>query len=193
MRQYRSGFTLPEVISVLAVIGVLVSISTPMILNVQRNTRISSFIENTYAWRTAAISHYGDTGRMPLFDSATPNASGLITNASELQGWAGPYLTEPLTNPFDKNGYVGLIVANGANGEYSFDLDGDGSMDIDDALVLMVENVSEREARKLSEIMDGDAEQTAGTGAWFARGRVKWRGVASDDRRYLLIHLANPG
>ncbi|MEM7765549.1 MAG: type II secretion system protein [Pseudomonadota bacterium] len=192
MRQRRTGFTLPEVISVLAVISVLVSISTPMILNVQRNTRISSFVENIYAWRTAAISHYGDTGRMPLFDSAAPDASGLITNASGLRGWAGPYLVEPLSNPFDGEAYIGLIVASGPGGEFSFDLDGNGTMDISDALVLMVENVSEREARKLSEILDGDAEQVVGSGAWFARGRVKWRGVASNDRRYLLIHLANP-
>ncbi|MEL7311140.1 MAG: prepilin-type N-terminal cleavage/methylation domain-containing protein [Pseudomonadota bacterium] len=191
MRHKNAGFTLMEMIGVVAVIAILASMATPMIFDAIRNARVTSFVEDANVARTAVARYYEDTGNFPVHVAGSTNTAERLllsdnTN-NAVSGWAGPYMEQELENPFNEGDYVGILSRGDAN--YQFDLDGDGNPDTTRVSVLRVDGVSSTEAQRISDILDGDADVATGNGAWFAAGRVKLVG-ANQNSDQLLIYLA---
>ncbi|MEL6949990.1 MAG: prepilin-type N-terminal cleavage/methylation domain-containing protein [Pseudomonadota bacterium] len=189
MRQRQAGFTLMEMIGVVAVIAILASMATPMIFDAIRNARVTAFVEDVNVARTAVARYYEDTGQFPTH-IPTDTRDGrrtLISNSASnpIGGWNGPYLETDISNPFDEGGYRAILTSGNAN--YQFDLDGDGTIDTTTVAVMRIDNVSDAQARKISDILDGDADTTTGNGAWYASGRVKKFGARQNDRRLLIF------
>ena len=61
----QRGFTLMEMIGVMAVIAILVSVATPMIFDAMRTAKVTSFVEEVNVVKTAVASYYEDTGSFP--------------------------------------------------------------------------------------------------------------------------------
>jgi len=191
MTRRQSGFTLMEMIGVVAVIAILASIATPMIFDTIRNARVTAFVQDVNVLRTAVARYYEDTGRFPLhIPTDSRDGRRLLMNNSTARpvgGWDGPYLDKEFANPFNPAGYRSVISSTNAN--YQFDLDGDGTADTSNAALIRIDNVGDEEARMISDIVDGDGDQASGDTAWNKAGRVKRYGVDGNHRSRLIIYL----
>lgn len=187
----QKGFTLMEMIGVMAVIAILVSVATPMIFDAIRDAKVTAFVEDVNMVKGAIAEYYQDTGRFPTHiptDTRDRNRNLMKDNpANPIGGWNGPYLEKEFDNPFSDGGYRAVISSNNAN--FQFDLDGDGTMDTTSVAVIRVDNVSDEEARAISDIMDNDGGVDSGSGSWRASGRVKRFGVNSNHPNRLLIYI----
>ncbi len=186
----RTGFTLMEMIGVMAVMAILVSVATPMIFDAMRTAKITSFVEEVNVVKTAVAAFYEDTGDFPTHvptDKKDSNKQLLKNNPTKpISGWDGPYLEKEFDNPFSDGGYRGVLLTNRA--DYQFDLDGDGAMDTTEVVVIRVDGVSDNEAKEISDILDDDGSETSGSGSWKKAGRVKRLG--GDHKHSLLIYLS---
>ena len=192
MQARNRGFTLIEMIDVVAVIGILASVAAPMIFDAIRNARVTAFVEEANSLRAAVTTYYNDTGTFPNHRplSSAANQKVLMSNpaASPIAGWNGPYIEKEIKNPFNPSGQLGLW--NETNANYQFDLDGDGNVDTTRVSVLRMDNVSDEDARRISDILDDDGDVTSGNGAWYAAGRVKRYGTNSNHPHILLVYMA---
>ena len=190
MSQRQAGFTLMEMIGVVAVIAVLASMATPLIFDAIRNARVTAFVEDVNTIRTAVANYYKDTGEFPThIVGGTGDASQLLlTNATNnpVEGWDGPYLEFEPSNPFTSGGEFRIEESSAAG--YQFDLNGDGTADTTSVMAVRIAGVSDTEARKISNILDNDSDVTTGNGAWYAAGRVKRFDADPDDTR-IVIYL----
>ncbi len=159
MKQHQAGFTLMEMIGVVAVIAILASMATPMIFDAIRSARVTAFVEDVNVLRTAVARYYEDTGQFPThIPTDTRDGRSLLSNrrTNPIGGWAGPYIEKQFENPFQEGGYRSILSTNNAN--YQFDLDGDGTIDTSGVSVVRIDNVSDTDARKISDILDGDGD-----------------------------------
>ncbi|MDD5668714.1 MAG: prepilin-type N-terminal cleavage/methylation domain-containing protein [Candidatus Omnitrophica bacterium] len=89
------GFTLIELIVVIAIIGVLAAIIAPNAFKVIEKAKIARVVSDLKAIKSAAMGYYSDTGRFPPNDDAY--GAGLrgvdfVRNYSGVAAWDGPYL-----------------------------------------------------------------------------------------------------
>jgi len=169
------GFTLIEMIGVLAVIAILAAIVAPKIIDAIRESRINALAEEIKTIETAVANYYRDTGQLPAahYSGQTTNKD-LLRPRPGVKNWRGPYLDKDLFNPVNPNGYVNL-----ARGGWTFDIDGDGNNDYGNGTpkpivaILSIGGLTADQARRLSDLLDGDGDRTTGTNAWYAAGRVR--------------------
>ncbi len=174
----QAGFTLMEMLGVLAVIAILASVATPKIFAAIRDAKVASFVEDVNTIRTAVADYYKDTGTFPYHDVTNSDSDRhtLMKNTSAgITGWRGPYLEKEIGNPFNPG--AARRVISSSNSNYQFDLDGDGTVDTSNVSFLEVRGLSIDEAQELSNAIDSDASVTSGDGAWYASGRVKTVGA----------------
>lgn len=188
MNAKQRGFTLMEMIGVVAVIAILASVAAPMIVDSIRNARAAAFVEDVNGLRTAVARFYTDTGRFPTH---IPSNTGdgrrlLMTNSANrpVAGWNGPYIEKELVNPFATGRYIGVFPTT--NGNQQFDLDGDGNADTSGVLVMRVDDIPETDQRRISDILDQDADRETGAQGWKAAGRVK---IDTARPRRLFVYL----
>ena len=168
----QGGFTLVEMIGVLAVIAILASVATPRIMESIEDAKVSKFIQQVKLLEGVVSKYYADTGDWARFTSTSTNDYDhqLISNAKyssgTVSGWQGPYLDSEPQNPFDTDGYQTLL--NTATAAYTCDVDGDGTAD-GSFYVYRVDGVGDKLAEKVSNILDRDG----GSANWKTQGRVK--------------------
>lgn len=179
----QAGFTLMEMLGVLAVIAILASAATPKIFEAIRDAKVATFVEDINTVKTAVASYYKDTGTFPYHDVTNKNADRhtLMKNTSKgIVGWRGPYLDKDIDNPFNPG--AGRRVISTSNKKYQFDLDGDGTVDTTNVSLLEVQGLSIEEAKELSNAIDSDASVESGKAAWYSSGRVKVVGAKKPNR-----------
>jgi len=103
-RQRQRGFTMIEMIGVLAVIAILASIVAPKIFDAIRDAKVNTFASNIQAVKTAVASYYKDVGALPS------SASALIAQPSSVTGWKGPYLDKQVSDLFASLPTTGTVV-----------------------------------------------------------------------------------
>ena len=80
MKKIQSGFTLIELMIVVAIIGILAAIATPMYLGYVRRAEVASILALVDTVKTKVTIFYSTTGRMPVAegdDADTPGEVGL--------------------------------------------------------------------------------------------------------------------
>lgn len=172
----QAGFTLVEMIGVLAVIAILASVAAPRILESIEDAKVSTFVQQVKALEGAVAKYNANTGLWPTMittsdPSTNPHHHQLLINASnsagdDIAGWQGPYVAKEPTNPFGKNSYQALYNTTDTN--WTCDVDGDGTAD-GRFIVYRADNVTDKVAEKISDIFDGDG----GSADWKTKGRVK--------------------
>lgn len=176
LQKQHAGFTLVEMIGVMAVIAILASVATPRIIDSIEDAKISSFIQETKTLEGAVAKFYADTGKWPDLDttydkSTNPHQYQLTYNAADssstaISGWQGPYVETIPDNPFYDGARIALYDTSDSN--YTCDVDGDGNAD-GKFMVLRADNISDKVGEKISNILDGDG----GSATWKTTGRVK--------------------
>ena len=119
----RSGFTLMEVLLVLAILVILGSLVSVSYITVQRNSKISGAKTQINLLSEALAIYYSDVGSFPT------ELTSLHEQPSDTKKWAGPYLdkmvpNDPWDNPYqyalqqDKFGRtMAVISSSGPDGD----------------------------------------------------------------------------
>lgn len=93
-----NGFTLAELVVVIAIIGILAVIIVPNIFKSIDKGKVSSVESDYKAIKNGALSYFLDVGSWPADGSG---AAGFVTKPSGVAGWNGPYIQKwPAVNAF---------------------------------------------------------------------------------------------
>lgn len=165
----EQGFTLIEMIGVLAIIAILAAIVAPKIFDAINDSKVNSLAEEIHTVKTAVANYYKDTGRFPN-QYSDGSASDLMAKPKGVKGWNGPYLDQQVNNPVSPNGFFRVVA-----GHWKFDIDGDGTYDYGKGTsktyiaAAWFNGLNASQAKALSNIIDGDGDSSD----WFKTGRVR--------------------
>src|ERR1043166_1208376 len=174
------GFTLIEMIGVLAVIAILASLLIPKIYEAINNSRISNSALSYNTIKTALADHYAKYG--------TLNSSNGNTIATPISKFDQVLVAEGFLDKLfqvkigDTNTHVEVLSAAGnvgvtTGGDGTFDLDGNGSNnDAQGSAVVqcVITGVTGGDALALSTLLDGAAMSAPDASTADSQGRVKY-------------------
>jgi len=119
----KAGFTLVEVLIVLAIISLIVGLIGPRVLGYLSSSRVKSSHVQIESFKSALELYFLDAGRYP---TTAQGLKALVAAPTGTSGWAGPYLrnntvpADPWNNPYryTSPGQHGAydIVSLGADG-----------------------------------------------------------------------------
>ena len=99
----QRGFTLVEMLVVIAIIGMIMGLIGPRVLNYLSESRVKAARIQIQSFSSALDLFYLDAGRYP---STAEGLAALVRPTSGVPGWAGPYLkggsvpNDPWNNPY---------------------------------------------------------------------------------------------
>lgn len=216
--QADTGFTLIEMIGVLAVIAVLVALLLPKVFAIMAESKANSLVAAVQTYRTAIVQYYADIGSiLPLDAGGTPTleSSGdsanplalparltlektdpLNTGANSWVKFNGPYLAKFSTNT--PPGFGSSItmraraaVAHGTavtGSNRGYDFDNDENSDLPTNADLVFVRLPDVEQQDFERV---DAMLDAGLGATFEERRKRGRVKYNNSANVLRIYLTH--
>jgi general secretion pathway protein G len=121
--QAQRGFTLIEILVVITIIGIIMALVGPRVINYLSESKVKAAKIQIVSLTNALDLYFMDTGRYP---STAEGLSALMQPSGSAPGWNGPYL-KGTTVPNDPWGHSYAYHAPGQNGPYeiqSFGADG---------------------------------------------------------------------
>lgn len=181
-KKQASGFTLIEMIGVLAVIAILAALLIPKIFEAINNARINNAAVSVQTVKSAVADHYAKFGSLASSNGAaiTPPSKGF-----DLAMLQEGFLDKPFAVKISSanTNTVQLVpgLATGAavgDTDSSYDLDGANGNDAGPATATVVEaviyGVTANDAWELSRRIDGDSLSETDASTLDHRGRVKY-------------------
>ncbi|PPD46201.1 MAG: type II secretion system protein GspG [Methylocystis sp.] len=110
----RAGFTLVEMLVVLAIIGSIVGLVGPRVLNSLSESKVKTAQIQMENLSSALDLFYLDAGRYPTTEEGL---AALVTRPAGVSSWSGPYLKSS-SAPKDPWGHAYLYRSPGQNGPY---------------------------------------------------------------------------
>ena len=110
----RAGFSLVEMLVVLAIIGMIVGLVGPRVLNYLSESKVKTAQIQMENIASALDLFYLDAGRYPTTEEGLV---ALVRQPSGLPSWNGPYL-KSATAPHDPWGHDYIYRAPGQNGPF---------------------------------------------------------------------------
>ena len=170
----KMGFTLIELIVVIAVIGVLAAIIAPNAFRTIEKAKIGATTEDHRAIKTAAMAYYVDTGTWPALDTTPPAAGFATTDGS--QGWDGPYLEKWPPQARWGGTYQWCVVTTAAIGDCPA-WDGDPAHE----RYVRITNIPQAAAHKIDSQLDGAIDAAAGSVQYTNDAIINLRILVSQD------------
>lgn len=118
--QFRRGFTLLEMMVVLAIIGTLAMLVGPSILRNVSTANVTAARTQIETFAVALDAFRLDTGRYPTTEEGLAILRVQPLTGTGLAGWRGPYLRKP--PPLDPWGRPYNYLAPGVHNPESYDL-----------------------------------------------------------------------
>ena len=115
----QRGFTLIELMIVVAIIGILTAIAFPLYANIQARARVAKAQADTRTLASAVVVYSSHTGVLP---TSLDNLSVAVTGANGVS--AGPFIN-PLPTP--PQAWGAYTYATAAGGTFSISTTGDGA------------------------------------------------------------------
>jgi general secretion pathway protein G len=100
---HQSGFTLVEMLVVITIIGLIMGLIGPRVLNYMSESKVKTARIQIQSFGSALDLFYLDAGRYP---STAEGLAALVRPTGGVAGWAGPYLkggnvpNDPWNNPY---------------------------------------------------------------------------------------------
>ncbi len=121
----QAGFTLIEMLVVLAIIGMLVGLVAPRVFNQLAEAKVRTAHIQIESFKNALDLFYLDAGRYP---TSQEGLAALTARPSNVQNWGGPYVKgtavprDPWNNPYNyrapgQNSRPYEITSNGPGGK----------------------------------------------------------------------------
>jgi general secretion pathway protein G len=111
----QSGFTLVELLVVLAILGLLVALATPQVLKYLAKSKIDTARIEIANLSTSLDLFLIDNGRYP---TQQEGLQALVANPSGLASWHGPYVKTRSAVPLDPWGHPYQYRLPGQSGDY---------------------------------------------------------------------------
>ena len=197
----RSGFTLIEMIGVLAIIAVLAALLIPRIFSAINESRVNGAALSYNSLKSSAITYFGKYGRFGG-NGGTNYTAGQLT--AGVDGWdkdvllTGGFIEKPFetklgtTNTIQVKAAVSAATAADATNT-AYNLDGDNTVvnEASGTLVLqaILTDVSEDDAIELNNKIDGTTLGAA-SGSADLKGRVKYA-AASAGTTTVYLYIAH--
>jgi len=179
-----SGFTLIEMIGVLAVIAILASLLIPKIFEAINNARINNAAISIQTVKTAVADHYAKYGSLGVDGRSTPPTAFANTNNFDSIMLGESFLDKPFAvkigdgdDTLNNINLTTLAASTVALGNHVYDLDADGTVDTSVGSVVIdatIHGCSLEDARALDRVIDGVTLSYTGSATSDLRGRVIW-------------------
>lgn len=88
-RRAQRGFTLIEILVVITIIGLIMALVGPRVLNYLTDSKVKAAKIQIESFSNALDLYFMDTGRYP---SSSEGLAVLMRQPESIQGWNGPYL-----------------------------------------------------------------------------------------------------
>ena len=115
----QRGFTLIELMIVVAIIGILTAIAFPVYANIQSRARVARAQSDARTLASAVVVYSAHVGFLP---AALANLSTSVSNAQGV--WAGPFVN-PI--PSAPTGWAAYAYSTSASGTFTISSTGDSA------------------------------------------------------------------
>lgn len=200
------GFTLIEMVGVLAIIAVLSALLVPRIFSAINESRLNGAITSINSAKTAAVAYYGKYGKFGGYngvDLTTTNADWDLVLLQE--GLLEKPFETKISNLSSTNahqiqlvaGVGSTTVATEANAAYNLDNNSTSPNPANDAsgkwvIQALIQGVNIDDAIELNNRIDGDLDPVQkGSTSANTLGRVKYTAPASDNTVDVRVYLAH--
>ena len=164
----KKGFTLMELMVVIAIIGILVAVLLPQFASFQDKARTAQILSYYDSVRTACSAYRSDVGLWPYHNIRDGAYWQLVNNPRGVSNWQGPYIDRPptrsdgrVTNPF--GGRMMLYDVDNGYGDNPWNFNGGASPDRH----LILEGVPQSVRDRLQIALDGRDDGNRGRVAEF--------------------------
>lgn len=201
----RAGFTLIEMIGVLAVIAILASMLIPRVFEAINNARVNSTAVGCETVKAAAADHFGKYGQFDMFfgtNSVFTNTTAPFvhydTSVLTVEGLLDkPFSARIAGGDPSTNSLIQLVKGSGSgpigNNSVGYKLDGNTVATGPNALFVLeavIFNVSQQDAKELNDRIDGLA-LGAPIGTSDTAGRVEYNVSGSSGPVTVYVYLAH--
>ncbi|MGC8828734.1 MAG: type II secretion system protein [Verrucomicrobiia bacterium] len=190
----QKGFTLIEMIGVLAVIAILAGMLIPKIFEAIRNSRVNATLEAYNTLKAAALDNYAKWGKFASTEgTAYTGASfdGVLFQEGRIDARASDKIPLALTGGTN-NVYVSVTPGKG-NNNAGYALSGGTVISTDNAantVELVIKGVAPQDAQDLSLRLDGPALSVTSLTSADTIGRVEYA-APSDGKTDVYIYIAH--
>lgn len=195
--QSSKGFTLIEMIGVLAVIAILASLLIPKIFEAINNARVNNAAVSIQTVKTAVADHYAKFGSLASSNGiaigATTEYDTVLLNEGFLDKSFAVKISNLATNALSTAAdTAGTTTPTAGNTAYNLD----GASPVNDAsgsfvVEALIYGVALEDARALDRLIDGLDLSYTGTAETDLRGRVKWAEQGTTDTYDIRVYVTH--